>query len=483
MRRLIILILMFFVQVQVKAQEWEWVKELDFIRSSSCDVDAFGNIYLFHFDSEQEKINLEKFSSEGEMLWTRQISNDYWTVSLKTLKQGGFFLTYGSQDKKRFTLERFSEDGNSMWQQNLEGNEQVSLSEIHIDYYGNYWITGKANQGDHFGDYTFSNSGLFIIQIDSVGKALKAFEAKKGGFGQRIESDTLGFIYLIGGNREDFWLIESISSGWDGFYTNNFEIIFDTNLEVKYFQNKGGNPYGSQGFLKVKEDGSVYRANVSRYSGITLFKNSKDGKETWKTNIDAVYSQFSNIVFDKNGNLYGTGYVASGDGKTKSFAWKLNDETGELLETFVPGWAVKLTGQKVSIDENDNLYFFGTANEPISIGPFNIGKTEDSYYTFLAKYALRNFPPDTLPEQNSAIKRNISKTSLSLNPNPTSSHFTLSFEAKKADVTITDFSGRIMLQRQVKSNENISTIGFSKGIYIVQIKVGEEVVRRKLVIN
>nr|MBA3899153.1 T9SS type A sorting domain-containing protein [Bacteroidota bacterium] len=72
---------------------------------------------------------------------------------------------------------------------------------------------------------------------------------------------------------------------------------------------------------------------------------------------------------------------------------------------------------------------------------------------------------------------------LTLHPNPTSSHFTLSFEAEKADVTITDFSGRIMLQRQVKSNENISTSGFSKGIYFVQVRIGEEVVRRKLVIN
>jgi uncharacterized protein YbaP (TraB family) len=70
-----------------------------------------------------------------------------------------------------------------------------------------------------------------------------------------------------------------------------------------------------------------------------------------------------------------------------------------------------------------------------------------------------------------------------LHPNPTSSYFTLKFEAEKADVTIIDFYGRIMLQRQVKSQENISTSGFSKGIYFVQVKVGEDVVRRKLVVD
>ncbi|MBA3899154.1 MAG: T9SS type A sorting domain-containing protein [Bacteroidetes bacterium] len=71
---------------------------------------------------------------------------------------------------------------------------------------------------------------------------------------------------------------------------------------------------------------------------------------------------------------------------------------------------------------------------------------------------------------------------LSLHPNPTSSHFTLSFEAEKADVTITDFFGRQVLQRQMMSNENISTQGFSKGIYFVQVRIGAELVRRKLII-
>jgi hypothetical protein len=70
-----------------------------------------------------------------------------------------------------------------------------------------------------------------------------------------------------------------------------------------------------------------------------------------------------------------------------------------------------------------------------------------------------------------------------LHPNPASSHFTLSFKAEKADVTVTDFLGKFMFSRQVLNGENISTSGFSKGIYFVQVRVGDDVIRRKLVIN
>jgi hypothetical protein len=56
-------------------------------------------------------------------------------------------------------------------------------------------------------------------------------------------------------------------------------------------------------------------------------------------------------------------------------------------------------------------------------------------------------------------------------------------EAEKADLIITDFAGRIMLKQEAKSGENISTSSFSKGIYFVQVRIGEELLRRKLVVD
>jgi hypothetical protein len=79
------------------------------------------------------------------------------------------------------------------------------------------------------------------------------------------------------------------------------------------------------------------------------------------------------------------------------------------------------------------------------------------------------------------IDKNI--LTLSLHPNPASSHFTLTLEAEKADLIITDFAGRIMLKQEAKSGENISTSSFSKGIYFVQVRIGEELLRRKLVVD
>ncbi|HET6245341.1 MAG TPA: T9SS type A sorting domain-containing protein [Bacteroidia bacterium] len=70
-----------------------------------------------------------------------------------------------------------------------------------------------------------------------------------------------------------------------------------------------------------------------------------------------------------------------------------------------------------------------------------------------------------------------------LYPNPVTTHFIISFEGDYADLTIAAFSGKNILNKKVKNKEQIEVGFLSKGIYFVQVIIGKEVVRRKLLVN
>ncbi|HET6243821.1 MAG: T9SS type A sorting domain-containing protein [Bacteroidetes bacterium] len=189
-------------------------------------------------------------------------------------------------------------------------------------------------------------------------------------------------------------------------------------------------------------------------------------------------------------------YISRDGGATWNKAWE--DNSNMRFKNLVSNIVIEDSLIAITVNYNGNLLFtkdFGKTWEPMNEGiDFDLENDlagnkiwrlvvrDGKLYASLNRGGVYIHSME-LSSNVSIESEAINRINFLLHPNPTSSHFTLSFEAEKADVTITDFSGRIMLQRQVKSNENISTSGFSKGIYFVQVKVGEDLVRRKLVIN
>ena len=78
---------------------------------------------------------------------------------------------------------------------------------------------------------------------------------------------------------------------------------------------------------------------------------------------------------------------------------------------------------------------------------------------------------------------------MSVYPNPAIDNVSLQINTNgnnKAVVTITDFAGRVVLQKNVTVNNglvNINTENISNGTYLIQAKINNEIVSGKLTIN
>jgi hypothetical protein len=85
---------------------------------------------------------------------------------------------------------------------------------------------------------------------------------------------------------------------------------------------------------------------------------------------------------------------------------------------------------------------------------------------------------------NCAIVQSVTEmeASFSLYPNPANDRVTISGWDTNASVTITDISGRIVRQEQLRSNQ-IDTAMLTEGIYVVTLTEGAKTASKRLVIQ
>ena len=77
-----------------------------------------------------------------------------------------------------------------------------------------------------------------------------------------------------------------------------------------------------------------------------------------------------------------------------------------------------------------------------------------------------------------------------LYPNPSQGKFQLQLsglKASSAEMTITDLAGKVVMQKQVKTNSGTISeaivLKAAKGIYLLQIKADQQVITRRVVIE
>jgi len=163
-------------------------------------------------------------------------------------------------------------------------------------------------------------------------------------------------------------------------------------------------------------------------------------------------------------------------------------------------WDVNMNNQVQSYDlegSTDGIHFEMIAH----INPSNISSTDASYtYTDtkvgaekIKYYRVREVMPSGTRYYSNIIKINFgSKLQLvgKPNPNPFNSQFDLRLELKSASavtIKLRNQNGSLVYQRSVNggTGENRLTVGglsnLSKGIYIVEITVDDEIIREKLI--
>ncbi|HET6243823.1 MAG: T9SS type A sorting domain-containing protein [Bacteroidetes bacterium] len=513
MKRLIILILMFFVQVQSKAQDWEWVIEGEGIENLQTAADEEGNLFasgnfkgscklgeVTIASPEKSACFVLRYDEDGNILWWKTIGSTDTLVMVElkakagvayiggnftgTLKSslgdetsvGGWDIFLASFDMER-DLKMVKRDGGT--KKEVFKTMDIKNSEIVIT--GSFSKGGSINNQMFFSEAEEDN--IFYAKYDTYGVSLWAKEI--------FLKDSPSLINPIGSkpdlikinNQDDIYLIARINGETN--FSNNL-LAYESGQYMLKFSKEGyflnhKNISSSRKFISDFKIDSInnfyfYRSFCGNHSPCTDRIESYDSLLNYRwgfslNNLHPIKMELINYGFATLSTFLN--YPKTG------LSVELTDSTGtkifKLKSSEIESW--ESIGYSICYDNNKNLYITGVSSSLISFGN-NLEVNRDNLkINFLIKI-------NTIEKFTKVHSENKNfHSSLNLHPNPTSSHFTLSFEAEKADVTITDFSGRIMLQRQVKSKENISTSGFSKGIYFVQVMLGEDVVRRKLVIN
>ena len=116
----------------------------------------------------------------------------------------------------------------------------------------------------------------------------------------------------------------------------------------------------------------------------------------------------------------------------------------------------------------------------------NLVEYETDYY-----YRVKAFNVNNVSTFSNIIKIPINRTGLEdaninkavIFPNPTTSHIQLKGIEGKANLSLFDIDGKLLLSKQFTDDETISVSSLPKGIYTLKIQTTTGVVERKLVKN
>lgn len=255
-------------------------------------VDTLGNIYVtgYTWGGLDGNINfggydvfLTKYLSLTNKLWTKQwgsSSNDYgYSVALDN--SGNIFVT-GSISGNVF-LAKYSTNGELLWERQLGSSSSVEYGySISIDNSGNIYVTGSTN-GEVDGNLSAGRNDIFLTKYTSDGTKLwtKQWGTPLDDCGYSVAVDNLGNIYVTGFTSGGLDWNENYG-GYDIFLTKFEQFSFswnDVNDFVYQLQNIDLEAIGNTKFDLVVIDYSSDGTEEGRFTAeqINVLKNSPGG--------------------------------------------------------------------------------------------------------------------------------------------------------------------------------------------------------------
>lgn len=102
----------------------------------------------------------------------------------------------------------------------------------------------------------------------------------------------------------------------------------------------------------------------------------------------------------------------------------------------------------------------------------------------LSYYRLKIIDRDGRYNYSRIVKIEAGKAvNISIAPNPAHHYFVLTGAEVFTNIFITDASGRLVRQMKRQSNNRYDIAGFTKGVYLIQLKNDNQILAEKLVIE
>lgn len=471
-----------------------------------------------------------KLNAGGVKLWDKTFGGSAKDIltSLQQTADGGFILgghstsgvsgdksqpNYGPVNTPDYWIIKLDSAGNKVWDKTLGGTKTDELVVIKQTSDGGYILGGRSDSdigGDKSEAPRYMLSDFWIVKLDAAGN--KLWDKTYGGTNeeevQEIVQTTDGG-YLVGGYSTsgndgdktqwlfgmfDFWVIKLDANGnkqWDNAFGCG---------HTDYLSSLQQTPDG--GYIL---GGHIYASalNCSRSAldkglfDYWLIKLDPSGNLQWEKILGSPGSDFlTSLKKTPDGGFIMAGYsngsiggdkTAPGFGmediwvvKTDSLGNKLWDKTlgGSNSESSFNHNRISVVFATIQLT-SDNGFIVGTHSNSGSSG----NKTQAGKGKF--DYWIVKLAPEVLE-----IADEISDTGFSIFPNPSQGNFNLqisNFNAQSAEIIISDLLGKVVLKKNLEPTANKFTeqinLPVGKGMYLLQIKTGNQSITRKILVE
>ncbi|MBK0403512.1 T9SS type A sorting domain-containing protein [Adhaeribacter sp. BT258] len=456
-----------------------------------------------------------KLDANGNKVWDKTLGGnggDYLS-SVKQTPDGGYILggesgsgisgdkTQACKGYEDYWIIKLDTNGNKIWDKTYGGinEEEIGVIEPTID--GGYIVGGQSNSGIS-GDKTEVNRGsgydLWIIKLDANGNKLwdKTLgssstdnftciqQTKDGGYilGGYSYSGISGDKTQASRGGLDYWVIKLDANGnklWDKTFGGSTNEVLASVQQTT----DGGYIIGGGSGSGIGGD----KSHASHGCGdFWVLKLNATGNKIWDRTYGGSGCEGGGIIQIADGT-----YILSGPSDSGISIDKTQASRGET-----DTWLLKLDS---SGNKTWDKTLGGTEEDFMSVfqqtfdGGYIIGGSSDSPISgdkTQAPKGDRDFWVIKIGGNPLGIKEPETNFAISISPNPNQGKFTLQLSnltAPKAEVTVSDMLGRVVLQQELNvSNNQLSeelSLPHAKGMYLLQVKAGEQLLTRKIVVE
>lgn len=496
--------------------------------SNYCDFDISDDTAIVEHGDDFE-IFVSKYNNSGELQWVKTFGgpNGENGIAVTTDTNGNVYITGIFQDQMDFDpgvgeffmtpagyldtfILKLDANGEFVWAKSIAGIDYEQANGIGTDAQGNVYLTGFFFATTDFdpGTAEFNLTPIafhdcFALKLNNAGEFVwaKQFGGNDFDFATALKVTETGDMFIAGSfsGQVDFdpnptgEFLLSTTMGYDGCFllhlNGNGNFVSATKVGESTFRIFGlGIDIDTLGSTVISgyfggivtftlENGSTATFDSPNFFNGFVTKILPTGQIQWAKYLDSDEGcEAFGVVTNSLNEVFVSGFfdgVLTSDSTTitkqntmaaqESFMIKM-DADGNTMAAYQFGGADFIDGFPISIDQNDNVYLSAAFQHTIDLNPMPNVTQEITSVNFRDNFIIKM---DNTTLSNPDFETN----AFSVYPNPAQEQITIQSTTPLIgmDYTLTDMTGRVILNGKIADNQNINVDMIPSGTYIVTV--------------
>lgn len=379
--------------------------------------------------------------------------------------------------------------GNLEWQKSLGGSYPEVAYSVQQTIDGGYILAGYSSSidGDAIGHLTYNNVDVWIVKINSIGNII--WQKSFGGFSTEV---ACGVIQTFDGG----YVVAASTSSNSGDVTflygeNDYWIIkLDSTGNIQWQKTFGGSYNESLTSIQQTSDGGYIVAGNSQSHDfdVTMHYGSAINYDTWIVKLNAVGNiQWQKTIGGTGGDnansiqqLADGGYIFAGVSSSTDGDASVNPAAGGNF------WIVRLNSNGNVVWQKSvggtNFDIAKSIRQTIDGGFIVAGYSYSNNGDVTLHYGNPTYPDIWVVKLGSETlsTQEIENLKISVYPNPTSDNINVSGISSDVEFKIYNPVGQMVSQGKTK-NQSVDVMHLAKGIYFIQLKEKENLLKLKFI--